>query len=74
MEAKCERGSLTIAYPRELDIEGAHVKVASMLVESFVDHDYVTDHVDKGDNVWSARRVHGQLPDGSYAHVFVFGM
>lgn len=69
IKATCERGSVTISYPSRLTGGDAHVAAADALVCEFVAQD--SKKYGSNKNPWSARRIAGSLPDGSYAHVFV---
>lgn len=71
IKATCERGSITISYPDELSGDACHIKAVDALIAKFVKEDEKRYGTNK--NPWSAPRVCGGLPDGTYAHVFVKG-
>ena len=68
IKATCERGSITISYPLELNAEEAHIAAADALVKRFVRED--EKRYGTNDNPWSKKRVCGGLKR-SYVHVFV---
>ena len=71
IKAECDRGAIFVPYPHELSGAAVHVFAAQTLIDGFVNNDKVLDGFIPETNPWSAPRVCGQLPDGSYAHVFV---
>ena len=69
IKASCERGTVTVPYPHELSGEHCHRYAVDFLIAKFVKDDagkYGT-HA----NPWSSPYVTGELPDGTYAHVFI---
>jgi hypothetical protein len=69
--ARCTRGSITVPYDHELDTEQNHIAAAQALVNRFIKEDQLTRSEHPIDNPWNRERAVGQLPSGSYAHVFV---
>ena len=75
IKARCARGSWVVSYPDAQSDEAAHVFAVNALVARFADEDarpapkgYATP---RNENTWLRPRAVGQLPDGSYAHVYV---
>lgn len=68
VKASCERGSITISYDHQFDMEKAHIQAADALVAKFVAED--KERYGTKRNPWSAARVCGCLPSGDFAHVF----
>lgn len=71
--AKCQRGRVSVSYPSELSIDGAHTYAADQLVARFVKDDQAIYGTPPKKNPWNLPRVIGQLPNGDYVHVFVEG-
>jgi hypothetical protein len=69
IKATCDRGSITISYPEELTSPETHIAAANALIRKFVMED--AKKYGTNGNPWSAPKVCGSLPDGTYAHVFV---
>jgi hypothetical protein len=73
IRAQCERGSITIPWPGELDIEAAHVAAAQALCEKFAEEDAARyGKAANKRNPWLAQRYCGGLnmKQWHYAHVF----
>ena len=69
--ARCTRGSITVPYDHELDTEQNHIAAAQALINRFVKKDLLERSEPPSGNPWNRPRAVGQLPSGSYAHVFV---
>ena len=69
--ARCTRGSISVSYDHDLDSGFNHIAAAQALVNRFVKDDQLTRSEHPIDNPWNRDRAVGQLPSGSYAHVFV---
>ena len=69
--ARCTRGSISVSYDYELDSDFNHIAAAQALVNRFIKEDQITRSEHPIDNPWNRDRAVGQLPSGSYAHVFV---
>jgi hypothetical protein len=67
IKAQCERGSIFISYPDELNTENAHIAAVDALIAKFIKEDEARYGTNK--NPWSAPRVCGGLKD-CYVHVF----
>jgi len=67
IKASCERGSITISYPYEMNTAAAHVFAAQCLVNSFLREDEER-FGPQPKNPWAAPRVSGWLSD-SCVHV-----
>lgn len=70
IKATCERGSFTIPYPDGKDLGDAHHVAARYLTTQFANEDSKHYGTNLSRNPWLRPFVTGQLPDGSYAHVF----
>jgi len=71
IKAACERGSLTVSYPYDLSGDACHIFARQALVDKFVREDAARYGSDADKNPWARPMACGQLPDGTYAHVFV---
>jgi hypothetical protein len=71
IKATCERGTLTVPVDHSLDTEQRHIAAAQALINRFIKEDQLTRSEHPIDNPWNRPRAVGQLPSGSYAHVFV---
>jgi hypothetical protein len=71
ISAKCERGTITIGYQYEGDDQAAHIAAADALIAKFVAEDAKRYGSNPERNPWAKPRATGQLPSGSYAHVFL---
>ena len=69
--ARCTRGSISVSYDHSLDNCANHIAAAQALVNQFVKEDQLTRSESPRLNPWNRPRAVGQLPSGSYAHVFV---
>ena len=69
--ARCTRGSISVSYDHSLDNCANHIAAAQALVNRFVKEDQLTRSEPPRLNPWNRDRAVGQLPSGSYAHVFV---
>ena len=69
--ARCTRGSISVSYDHSLDNCANHIAAAQALVNRFVKEDQLTRSEPPRLNPWNRPRAVGQLPSGSYAHVFV---
>lgn len=69
IKATCERGSITVSYPDDLSGDACHVFAVDKLIEKFVAED--AKRYGSEINPWTKPRACGQLPDNSYAHVFI---
>jgi hypothetical protein len=69
--ARCTRGSISVSYDHSLDNCANHIAAAQALVNRFIKEDQLTRSEHPIDNPWNRDRAVGQLPSGSYAHVFV---
>ena len=68
IKASCERGSITVSYPHELNQEQAHAFAADALVQKFVKEDaqrYGTER-----NPWTRPRICGWPNSRECCHVF----
>ena len=70
IKATCERGAITISFPHEFDIEGAHAEAARVLVARFIKEDVTKYSTPADKNPWGRKFSTGGLPNGNYAHVF----
>lgn len=69
IKAVCARGSLTVARDTDLDYEQDHKQAAKALAVKFSALD--TDAgIPLDGSPWLRPTVCGQLPDGSFAHVY----
>ena len=59
MKASCQAGSLTVSYAYDLNIEENHERACALLIAKLGWSCYTPSKI-----------VCGQLPDGTYAHVF----
>jgi len=73
IKATCARGSITISYP-DLSDDKAHREAVRCLVQGFTLEDLNLYGSPVDGNPWNRNYVTGQLPDGSYAHVYTDGM
>jgi hypothetical protein len=71
ISARCERGSITIGYEYDSDLQGAHVAAAAALCAKFIAADAVRYGTHATLNPWGKPRACGQLPNRSFAHVFI---
>jgi hypothetical protein len=71
IKATCDRGSMTVEWDHALNPEQNHRMARVRLVARFADEDKAKYGSPLNENPWSRMMVQGQLPDGSYAHVFV---
>ena len=69
--ARCTRGSISVSYDYDLDSGFNHIAAAQALVNRFVKEDQLTRSEPPRLNPWNRDRAVGQLPSGSYVHVFV---
>ena len=69
--ARCTRGSISVSYDHDLDTDFNHIAAAQALVNRFIKEDQLSRSEHPIDNPWNRDRAVGQLPSGSYAHVFV---
>jgi hypothetical protein len=69
--ARCTRGSISVSYDYDLDSDFNHIAAAQALVNRFIKEDQLTRSEPPRLNPWNRDRAVGQLPNGSYAHVFV---
>ena len=69
--ARCTRGSISVSYDHDLDSGFNHIAAAQALVNRFIKEDQLSRSEHPIDNPWNRDRAVGQLPSGSYAHVFV---
>lgn len=68
IKAKCERGSITLSWPYELNQEAAHVWAKGQLIARFLRED--AERYGTKRNPWADPTVCGQIPSGEYVHVF----
>lgn len=71
IKASCERGSLTIPYPHELNGDEVHREAVRQLLERFVSDDWKERSIPPSNNAWKRDFVSGSLPDGTMAHVLL---
>ena len=72
IKATCERGSITIPFPYDLNGDDVHRKAVDALVTRFMTEDRERNGTPALDNPWFRPFVSGSLPDGTMAHVFKF--
>ena len=73
IKATCDRGSVTVGYPHELNSEQAHRKAVECLIAKFNAEDtkqYGPASVRPG-RCWNRPFVTGSIPSGEYVHVFI---
>ena len=68
IKAKCERGSITLSWPDELNSEAAHLWAKGQLIARFVKED--AERYGTKENPWTRPTACGQLYSGEYVHVF----
>jgi hypothetical protein len=69
--AQCERDSLSIPYPYELDGDDCHEAAAQALVDRFLAEDLAKRNETASANPWNRRRIIGGTGrKGERAHVF----
>ena len=71
IKATCERGSITVPFDYNFSSDQRHFAAAQALVNRFVKEDQLTLSEPPRLNPWNRARAVGQLPSGSYAHVFI---
>ena len=71
IKATCERGSLTIPYPYELEVDSAHRLAVRKLLWSFLEEDHKKNQTPPEQNPWAREFASGTLPDGTFAHVLL---
>jgi hypothetical protein len=72
IKASCERGTIIIPYNCGRSEEGSHCAAAQSLVNRFIEEDTAQYGTDPAKNPWVGRtRAVGQIPSGSYVHVFI---
>jgi hypothetical protein len=69
--ARCTRGSITVPFDYALDTGANHIAAAQALINRFLKQDQLERSEPPRLNPWNRPRAVGQLPSGSYAHVFV---
>ncbi len=69
MQAKCERGSLTVSYEHGLNIDENHRTVCDALCAKFTAEDQ-KKYGTTNERSWSRPKAGGTIPDGR--HVFCF--
>jgi len=69
IKAKCERGSVVIPYPHELNGDETHRVAVVALVNRFLDEDE-SKGIPRETNFWNRAFVSGSLPGCSMAHIF----
>lgn len=70
--AKCARGKIYIPRDFGMNMEQAHIESASILIKTFIAEDESpSGKHPEGKSQWRAKFASGQLPDGTYAHVFI---
>ncbi len=69
MKAQCERGSITVSYDYDLDIDENHRAVCDALCSRFTKEDVAKYGITEA-NSWSRPKAGGTIPDGR--HVFCF--
>ena len=70
VKATCERGSLTIDYPHELNRNELGAYAAKQLIAKFCAQDLKQYGTPIESNPWNRPFVSGSLPDGTECHVF----
>lgn len=70
IKASCERGSITIEWDYDLNVEENHAAAKKALVEKFAKEDEKQYGQPKDKNPWLRPTAHGVMDDGR--HVFVF--
>lgn len=70
-KATCQRGSITVSAACELNNEENHEMARNLLCHEFASQDTIKYGGTLMANPWMRKMVCGQLPDGSYAHVFI---
>lgn len=64
IKATCERGSITIPYPYELNPEEGHKAAVNTLTEKFATEDFRRTGIDTAANPWKREFVTGALEKG----------
>lgn len=70
IKASCERGSIQIPYPDELNVEPAHRAAVDALIAKFAKEDAEIYGTPADKNPWTRPYVTGALSD-SYVHVYL---
>jgi hypothetical protein len=70
-KATCQRGSITVSADHGRGLDWNHEFAAAELCRKFAREDVVTYGTPATHSPWLKPMVAGQLPDGTYAHVFV---
>lgn len=70
VKASCQRAFIIVDWDHANNPEQMHIAAAQSLIRKFLAEDKKRYPSDASVNPWSRKRCCGQLPDGSYAHVF----
>jgi hypothetical protein len=74
IKASCERGSITIPYPYEINWNSdTHIYAAKQLIQKFCMEDLEERSIPVDNNPWGFGFVTGQIADGSFVHVLESG-
>ena len=68
VKATCQRGSITVSLPPELNRNDYHAYAANKLVDKFIKED--AERYGSNKNPWANPRITGELPNGDYVHVY----
>lgn len=70
IKVQCARGKIFLYYNDQFDIEQNHILAVKELISRFVDEDERKYKTPPENNPWRTHFITGNLPDGSYCHVF----
>jgi hypothetical protein len=73
IKATCARGSIVVEWDHALNPDQNHRQARVRLCAKFAAEDREQYGTPLNENPWSRHMAMGQLPDGSWAHVFVEG-
>lgn len=70
IKAECDRGSITISYPHELNAEQGHIHAVNLLIAKFLTEEKSKYGTPAHKNPWNKQRFVGQLKNGWFVHVY----